>query len=124
MKKKYFQLFIALFVFFAALETNAKGWSDYKYFDSFKGVNYYYKVKYLKSGKTKIKWKVKNTNNYKVLAGFKKKTYTLAGGKVINKGGEAWYVKPHSEYSFISDPALEGRLIQINIIMQVRKQRS
>jgi hypothetical protein len=122
MIKRQIKIILALFILATSLQINAKGWSDYKYFDSFKGVNYYYKVKYTKSGKTKIKWKVKNTNSYKVLAGFKTKKYTLAGGKVIKKGGEAWYVKPYSEYSFISDPMLDGRLVQINIVMQVKKE--
>jgi len=100
--------------------TEAKGWSDYKYFSSFSGVDYYYKVKYTKTT-TKIKWKVKNKNSYKVMAGFKQINYTVAGGEIIKKGGSGWYIKPYSEYSFISD-TVDGRLTDINIIMQVKKE--
>lgn len=123
MNKLIVRSVLLIILFTIGMNVNAQKFGKYNYFSSHNGVKYFYKVKYYKNGDTKIKWKVKNTNGYKVMAGFKSKTYTLADGTVKKLGGEGWYVKPYSEYSFISDARLKGRLVNIEIVMNVRKEK-
>lgn len=122
MKRIHVTLALMFLLLISFTQTEGKGWSKYKHFSSHEGVNYYYKVKYYKSGKSKVKWKVENTNSYKVMAGFKEKRYTLADGTVRKVVGEGWFVKPRSEYSFIADPLLNGRVVDIQITMIVKKE--
>ncbi len=123
MNKYIIRSLLLVIIFAFAVDSNAQKFGNYTYFSSHQGVKYFYKVKYYKNGDTKIKWKVKNTNSYKVMAGFKSKTYTMADGSVKKLGGEAWYVRPYDEYSFISDARLKGRLTNIEIEMKVRKEK-